>query len=147
MIVIGKDYNWYRPYIYDKYTIKNIMFYNENGVIAQSNSGWLENNGKDLEQITINVDEIALKRKEDFKMISAKEYFKLSEKDYEDKYKLKNKDEELYKIVQKQIEFIDNNFELLTDEEYKEIFNTEYEYKNCIKPKDLEELQKEIKND
>ena len=66
MIVIGKDYNWYRPYIYDKYTIKNIMFYNENGVIAQSNSGWLENNGKDLEQITINVDEIALKRKEDF---------------------------------------------------------------------------------
>lgn len=66
MIVIRKDYNWYRPYIYDKYTIKNIMFYNENGVIAQSNNGWLENNGKDLEQITINVDEIALKRKEDF---------------------------------------------------------------------------------
>ena len=84
---------------------------------------------------------------DDFQMISAKEYFKLSEKDYEDKYKLKNKDEELYKIVQKQIEFIDNNFELLTDEEYKEIFNTEYEYENCIKPKDLEELQKEIKND
>ena len=71
MIVIGKDYNWYRPYIYDKYTIKNIMFYNENGVIAQSNSGWLENNGKDLEQITINVDEIALKRKEDFKIKGA----------------------------------------------------------------------------
>lgn len=71
MIIIGKDYNWYRPYIYDKYTIKNIMFYNENGVIAQSNSGWLENNGKDLEQITINVDEIALKRKEDFKIKGA----------------------------------------------------------------------------
>ena len=71
MIVIGKDYNWYRPYIYDKYTIKNIMFYNENGVIAQSNSGWLENNGKDLEQITINVDEITLKRKEDFKIKGA----------------------------------------------------------------------------
>jgi len=68
MIIIGKDYNWYRPYIYDKYTIKNIMFYNENGVIAQSNSGWLENNGKDLEQIAINVDEITLKRKEDFKI-------------------------------------------------------------------------------
>lgn len=83
----------------------------------------------------------------DFSMISAKEYFKLSEKDYEDKYKLKNKNEELYKIVQEQIKFIDNNFELLTDEEYKEIFNTEYEYENCIKPKDLEELQKEIKND
>lgn len=71
MIVIGKNYNWYRPYIYDKYTIKNIMFYNENGVIAQSNSGWLENNGKDLEQITINVDGIALKRKEDFKIKGA----------------------------------------------------------------------------
>lgn len=71
MIIIGKDYNWYRPYIYDKYTIKNIMFYNENGVIAQSNSGWLENNGKDLEQITINVDEITLKRKEDFKIKGA----------------------------------------------------------------------------
>lgn len=71
MIIIGKDYNWYRPYIYDKYTIKNIMFYNENGVIAQSNSGWLENNGKDLEQMAINVDEIALKRKEDFKIKGA----------------------------------------------------------------------------
>ena len=79
---------------------------------------------------------------EDFKMISAKEYFRLSEKDYEDKYKLKNKDEELYNEVMKQIDYIDNNFTLLTDDEYKEIFDTEYKWEDCIKPKDLEELSK-----
>ena len=79
---------------------------------------------------------------DDFKMISAKEYFRLSEKDYEDKYKLKNKDEELYNEVMKQIDYIDNNFTLLTDDEYKEIFDTEYKWEDCIKPKDLEELSK-----
>lgn len=69
---------------------------------------------------------------DDFKMISAKEYFELSE-DVMEKYKLKNTDKKLYDVVQKQIKFIDENFELLTDEEYKEIFKSEYEFKNCMK--------------
>lgn len=81
---------------------------------------------------------------DDFKMISAKEYFRLSENSYSDeKYKLKNSNKELYDEVMKQIKFIDENFELLTDEEYKEIFDTEYKYEDCIIPKEFEELQKE----
>lgn len=79
---------------------------------------------------------------DDFKMISAKEYFRLSENSYSDeKYRLKNSNKELYDEVMKQIKFIDENFELLTDEEYEEIFDTEYKYEDCIKPKDLEELK------
>lgn len=70
---------------------------------------------------------------DDFKMISAKEYFELSEKNVMEKYKLKNTNKELYDTVQEQIKFIDGNFELLTDEEYKEIFESEYEFKNCMK--------------
>lgn len=70
---------------------------------------------------------------DDFKMISAKKYFELSEKNVMEKYKLKNTNKELYDTVQEQIKFIDGNFELLTDEEYKEIFESEYEFKNCMK--------------
>lgn len=70
---------------------------------------------------------------DDFKMINAKKYFELSEINIEEKYKLENTNKELYDTVKKQLEFIDNNFELLTDEEYKEIFESEYEFKNCMK--------------
>lgn len=67
-----------------------------------------------------------------FNMISAREYFELSEKDYDDEYKLINSDKKLYDVVMKQIDYIDNNFELLTNEEYKEIFNTEYKWQDCM---------------
>ena len=82
---------------------------------------------------------------EEFKMISAREYFRLSENSYDEEYKqyrLENSNKELYNEVMKQIDYIDNNFTLLTDEEYKEIFDTEYKWEDCIKPKDLEELSK-----
>ena len=74
-----------------------------------------------------------MKLNDDFKMINAKKYFELSEINREEKYKLENTNKELYDTVKKQLEFIDNNFELLTDEEYKEIFESEYEFKNCMK--------------
>lgn len=68
----------------------------------------------------------------DFKMINAKTYFNLGENqktgDYE-KYRLENEDKELYNEVLSQINFIDNNFKLLTQEEYEEIFDKEYSYK------------------
>ena len=71
-----------------------------------------------------------------YKMTTASEYFKISQKnltgEYE-KYRLENCNKELYDKVLEQIEFIDNNFTLLTQEEYKDIFNQEYEYKNCLK--------------
>jgi hypothetical protein len=75
-----------------------------------------------------------------FKMISAREYFDISQRGYTkeyEEYKLENQDKELYDIVMNQINFIDNNFELLTDEEYKEIFDTEYLYSDCLKEKDI----------
>ena len=74
-----------------------------------------------------------MKLNDDFKMINAKKYFELSEINIEEKYKLENTNKKLYDTVKKQLEFIDNNFELLTDEEYKEIFESEYEFKNCMK--------------
>ena len=73
----------------------------------------------------------------DFNMITARKYFKLSEASYGDeKYKLKNQDEELYKKVQKQIKFIDS-FELLTNEEYKAIFNKEYSFKDNLQESEV----------
>ena len=72
---------------------------------------------------------------DDFKMISARKYFELNQNTYKDeyeKYKLKNVNKELYDKVMEQLDFIDT-FELLTDEEYKEIFDTEYRWKDCIK--------------
>ena len=76
-----------------------------------------------------------------YKMITASEYFKISQKnltgEYE-KYRLENCDKELYDKVLKQIEFIDSNFTLLTQEEFKDIFNQEYEYKNCLKENNVD---------
>lgn len=71
MIILSKDYAWYRPYKYDKYIIKNIKFYDENGVVIEVGSGWLENNHKDLDYVKLNIDEIQLKRKEDFSIKGA----------------------------------------------------------------------------
>lgn len=82
MIILSKDYAWYRPYKYDKYTIKNIKFYDENGIVIEVGSGWLENNHKDLDYVKLNIDEIQLKRKEDF---SIKGAFMISKgKDFSD---------------------------------------------------------------
>lgn len=82
MIILSKDYAWYRPYKYDKYIIKNIKFYDENGIVIEVGSGWLENNHKDLDYVKLNIDEIQLKRKEDF---SIKGAFMISKgKDFSD---------------------------------------------------------------
>ena len=82
MIILSKDYAWYRPYKYDKYIIKNIKFYDENGIVIEVGSGWLENNNKDLDYVKLNIDEIQLKRKEDF---SIKGAFMISKgKDFSD---------------------------------------------------------------
>lgn len=82
MIRIEKQNNWYRPYFYDKYIIKEIKFYNENGIVIENPSGWLENNHKDLDYIDLDIDEVKLKRKEDFTIKGA---FMISKgKDYSD---------------------------------------------------------------
>lgn len=82
MIILSKDCAWYRHYKYDKYVIKNIKFYDKNGIVIEVGSGWLENNHKDLDYVKLNIDEIQLKRKEDF---SIKGAFMISKgKDFSD---------------------------------------------------------------
>lgn len=135
--LVKEDYEWGIGKEDFKETFKmNPNFQdNNNGILVID----IQENGEVKYGLSGGYEEVG---NEDFKMISAKEYFRLSEKDYEDKYKLKNKNEELYNEVMKQIDYIDNNFTLLTDDEYKEIFDTEYKWEDCIKPKDLEELSK-----
>lgn len=66
------------------------------------------------------------------KMVGASEYLKASgSMEY-----LKENEKEYYDIIskdmEKQIKYIEENFELLTDEEFKEIFDTEYEFAWCL---------------
>ena len=63
-------------------------------------------------------------------MVSASEYLKASN---QMEYIKEEEDYEEFKtMIDKQVDFIDNNFELLTNEEYKEIFEKEYEYNWCL---------------
>ena len=39
-------------------------------------------------------------------------------------------------VAEQQVKFIDNNFELLTQADYNEIFNQEYYYKDCLEKKE-----------
>lgn len=102
---------------------------NNNGILVID----IQENGTIKYGLAGGYEEIdGMKLNDDFKMINAKKYFELSEINIEEEYKLENTNKELYDTVKKQLEFIDNNFELLTDEEYKEIFESEYEFKNCM---------------
>lgn len=63
--------HWYRPYYITAsgrtYKVEKIHFYKDGKILVSTNSGWLENeNGRDIEEIEIPVDEIKAKRKESF---------------------------------------------------------------------------------
>lgn len=67
---IGRESSFYRPYAIvvnnRGYYVENICFYNENGVVV-STKGWLENNnGGDIKEIELPIEEIKLRRKENF---------------------------------------------------------------------------------
>ena len=61
----------FRPYHWDKYTIKNILFYDNSGVVDSIGHGWVEYDGRDLKYIKLDIEEIKLKRKEDFSIPTA----------------------------------------------------------------------------
>lgn len=68
---IGRESSFYRPYAIvvnnRGYYVENICFYNESGVVVSTNFGWLENNnGGDIEEIELPIEEIKLRRKENF---------------------------------------------------------------------------------
>ena len=140
--LVKEDYEWGIGKEDFKETFKmNPNFQdNNNGILVID----IQENGKVKYGLSGGYEEV--KNFEEFKMISAREYFRLSEESYDEEYKqyrLENSNKELYDEVMKQIDYIENNFELLTDDEYKEIFDTEFKWGDCIKPKDLEELSKE----
>lgn len=70
-MIIGRSQSWYRPYYLGKYTIKNIVFYDENGTIIETGQGWLEYNKQDLDRIYLDVKDIPLKRKVDYSLQGA----------------------------------------------------------------------------
>lgn len=64
---IGRGTNWYRPYsvtVNNKYyKIAKIHFYNTEGIVVSSNSGWLETKQSDIKEIELPIEELKLKRK------------------------------------------------------------------------------------
>ena len=93
--LIKEDYEWGSNKEEFKETFKmNPMFQdNNNGILVID----IQENGEVKYGLGGGYEEVG--DFNDFSMISAKEYFRLSEKDYEDKYKLKNRDEELYNAL------------------------------------------------
>ena len=67
---IGRTSNWYRPYaitVNNKaYKIHQIHFYNTEGIVVSSNSGWLETKQGDIREIELPIEELKLKRKVKF---------------------------------------------------------------------------------
>lgn len=70
-MLISKQVRWYRPYYIiasgREYKLERIHFYKDGKIFISSNSGWLENSkGVDIESIELPIDEIKVKRKENF---------------------------------------------------------------------------------
>lgn len=71
MIKLERTQSWYRPYTViasgTTYVLESIKFYDEDGNIISSNSGWLQNQGgSDIPCIELNVDKITRRNKEKF---------------------------------------------------------------------------------
>lgn len=71
MIKLERTANWYRPYTVvasgTTYTLESIKFYNENGEIVATSSGWLQNQcGNDIPCVELNADKITRRNKEKF---------------------------------------------------------------------------------
>lgn len=71
MIKLERTVNWYRPYTVvasgTTYTLESIKFYDENGEIVATSSGWLQNQrGYDIPCVELNTDKIIRRNKEIF---------------------------------------------------------------------------------
>lgn len=70
-MLVKRKASWYRPYYIVAsgrvYKLERIHFYKDNKILVSSNSGWLEDSkGLDIESIELPIDEIKIKRKENF---------------------------------------------------------------------------------
>ena len=69
-MIITRRVAWYRPYYVlvnaKRYKLRQIKFYKDGAIMVKSQSGWLETkNSKDME-LELPIEEIKLKRKENF---------------------------------------------------------------------------------
>lgn len=131
--LIKENYDYFNKENKDTFKMIPKKQDNNNGILVID----IQENGKIKYGLAGGYEEIeSMDFDSDFTMINAKTYFNLSENCIDNEYKLENRNYDLYCKVMEQIRFIDN-FELLTQEEYEEIFNQEYSYKECLKEKDL----------
>lgn len=70
MITLKREANWYRPYyaiVNDRqYRVDNLKIYQDGKILVKTGS-WFENErGRDIEEISLPVDKIILRRKEKF---------------------------------------------------------------------------------
>ena len=70
-MLIGRQYHWYRPYYVvasgRAYKVEQIHFYKDGSILVSLNWGWLEKkDGTDIEILELPIDEIKVKRKENF---------------------------------------------------------------------------------
>lgn len=71
MIKLERTMSWYRPYTVvasgKEYILEAIKFYDKDGNIVASQSGWLENKfGNDIQSIELNTEKVTRRNKEKF---------------------------------------------------------------------------------
>ena len=70
-MLLKRKSNWYRPYYIvasgREYKLERIHFYKDGKILVSTYTGWLEKeNGGDIESLELPVNEIKVKRKENF---------------------------------------------------------------------------------
>jgi hypothetical protein len=82
-MIINRHSPIFRPYAINGRTVKDILFFDENGIVFQSNRGWLEvSRSADIERIELEQEELKTRRKENFK---AKEAYLMSTTEHGEK--------------------------------------------------------------
>ena len=71
MITLSREISWYRPYTVHvngkDYLLENIKFYDENGVIVTTGSGWASTvQGIDMQELIIDAEKVVRRNKEKF---------------------------------------------------------------------------------
>ena len=71
MITLSREISWYRPYtVYvngKDYLLNDIKFYDENGVIVSTGSGWASTvQGIDMQELIIDAEKVVRRNKEKF---------------------------------------------------------------------------------
>ena len=70
MIILRNHATWHRPYYISTnnkcYVVDRIYIYNKDGIVCSEHCCFRDKNGEDIEQITLDIDEVLSRRKEKF---------------------------------------------------------------------------------